>query len=112
MATFTWTISTLERDLIGDLAGGVIVAHWRCNAEQTQGSGDDAITFHATSYGTAGFTPDPSAEGYIAYDDLTESDVLGWVWGQSENWQTNIEDSLQAQIDGQITPATADGVPW
>ena len=108
MAAFTWTISTLERDLIGDLAGGVIVAHWRCNAEQTVG--DD--TFYATSYGTQGFTPDPSAEGYIAYDDLTESDVLGWVWGQSENWQTNVEDSLQAQIDGQITPATADGVPW
>ena len=112
MATFNWTISTLERGLLGDLAGGVIVAHWRVTAEQTEGTGDDAVTYTATSYGTQGFTPDPSAEGYIAYDDLTESDVLGWVWGQSENWQTNVEDSLQAQIDGQITPATADGVPW
>ena len=112
MATFNWTISTLERDLLGDLAGGVIVAHWRVTAEQTEGTGDDAVTYTASAYGTQGFTPDPSAEGYIAYDDLTESDVLGWVWGQSENWQTNIENSLQAQIDGQITPATADGVPW
>ena len=83
MATFNWTISTLERDLLGDLAGGVIVAHWRVNAEQSQGCGDVAITFHATPYMTEPFTPDPSAEGYIAYDDLTESDVLGWVWGKS-----------------------------
>jgi hypothetical protein len=112
MATFNWTISTLERDLIGDLAGGVIVAHWRVTEEQTEGTGDDAVTYTASAYGTQGFTPDPSSEGYIAYDALTESDVLGWVWGQSDDWQSNIEASLQANIDGQITPATADGVPW
>jgi len=112
MATFNWTISTLERDLIGDLAGGVIVAHWRVTAEQTEGTGADAVTYTAASYGTQGFTPDPSSDGYIAYDDLTESDVLGWVWAQSDDWQTNVEDSLQAQIDGQITPATATGTPW
>ena len=112
MATFNWTIATLERDLIGDLAGGVVVAHWRVTAEQTEGTGDDAITFHATSCGTQGFTPDPSAEGYIAYDALTESDVLGWVWAQSDDWQSNMEASLQANIDGQITPSTGDGVPW
>ena len=112
MATFNWTIATLERDLIGDLAGGVIVAHWRVTAEQTEGTGDDAVTYTATSYGTQGFTPDPSAEGYIAYDDLTESDVLGWVWAQSDDWQTDMEASLQANIDGQITPSTGDGVPW
>ena len=112
MATFNWTISTLERDLLGDLAGGVIVAHWRVTAEQTQGSGDDAVTYTVTSYGTQGFTPDPSSEGYIAYDDLTESDVLEWVWAQSDDWQSNMEASLQANIDGQITPSTADGVPW
>ena len=76
MATFTWVISTLERDLIGDLAGGVIVAHWRCNAEQTEGTGDDAVTYNATSYGTCGFTPDPTASDYIAYADLTEADVV------------------------------------
>ena len=112
MATFNWTIATLERDLLGDLAGGVIVAHWRVTAEQTEGTGDDAVTYTATSYGTQGFTPDPSSEGYIAYDALTESDVLGWVWGQSDDWQSSIEASLQANIDGQITPATANGVPW
>ena len=109
-ATFTWVISTLERDLIGDLAGGVIVAHWRCNAEQTEGTGDDAVTYNATSYGTCSFTPDPTSSDYIAYDDLTEADVIGWC--QSELDQDAVEASLQANIDAQITPTTGTGVPW
>ena len=107
MATFTWVISTLERDLLPeDMNGAVVVAHWRCNAEQVDG--DNTCT--ASSYGTCGFTPDPSASDYIAYADLTEADVIGWV--QAEVDQAAIEASLQANIDGQITPATANGVPW
>ena len=106
----TWTISTLERDLNGDLAGGVIVAHWRVTAEQTEGTGDDAVSYSASSYGTCGFTPDPTASDYIAYDDLTEADVIGWV--HADVGKDAIEASLQANIDEQITPATANGVPW
>jgi len=111
MATFTWVISTLERDLLPeDMNGAVVVAHWRCNAEQTEGTGDDAVTYTASSYGTCGFTPDPTSPDYIAYDDLTEADVIGWV--QADVDQDAIEASLQANIDGQITPATATGTPW
>jgi hypothetical protein len=111
MATFTWVISTLERDLLPeDMNGAVVVAHWRCNAEQTEGTGDDAVTYNATSYGTCGFTPDPTSSDYIAYADLTEADVIGWV--QADVNQDAIETSLQANIDGQITPTTGTGVPW
>ena len=111
MATFTWVISTLERDLLPeDMNGAVVVAHWRCNAEQTEGIGDDAVTYNATSYGTCGFTPDPTASDYIPYDQLTESDVVGWC--QSELDQDAIEAGLQANIDAQITPTTGTGVPW
>ena len=35
MATFNWTISTLERDLQpADMDGAIIVSHWRCTASQ------------------------------------------------------------------------------
>ena len=61
----TWTISTLERELSD---GGVVVAHWRATASETVGEGDEAVTYSASSYGTVGFTPDPSASGFIAYD--------------------------------------------
>ena len=95
----TWTISTLERTLAD---GGVTIAHWQATAVD----GD----FSASSYGTVGFTPDPSASGFIAYDSLTEADVIGWV--QAELDQDAIEASLAAQIEADKNPTQAAGVPW
>ena len=95
----TWTIGTLERELAD---GGVTVAHWRCTEED----GD----FSASSYGTVGFTPDPTASDYIAYDSLTEANVLGWVW--ESVGQDTVEAALTAKIEADKNPVTADGVPW
>ena len=103
----TWTISTLERNTAD---GGVTVAHWRVTEEETVGTGDDAVTYSASSYGTVGFTPDASAEGFVAYDSLDEATVLGWV--QAEVDQDAIEATLTANIAEQKNPVTADGVPW
>ena len=95
----TWTISTLERNTAD---GGVTVAHWRV----TEVDGD----YSASSYGTVGFTPDASAEGFVAYTDLSEATVLGWV--QAELDKDAIEAALTANITEQKNPVTADGVPW
>ena len=112
MATFNWVISTLERDLQpADMDGAVIVAHWRCNAEQTEGAGDDAVTYSATNYGTCGFTPDPSSSDYVPYDSITEEVALGWCWADGVD-KDGIEASLQASIDLQKNPVTASGTPW
>ena len=99
----TWTISTLERNTAD---GGVTVAHWRVTEEETVGDN----TYSASSYGTVGFTPDASAEGFVAYDSLDEATVLGWV--QAELDQDAIEATLTANIAEQKNPVTADGVPW
>jgi len=103
----TWTIVTLERNVAD---GGVTVAHWRVTETETVGEGDDAVTYSASCYGTVGFTPDADADGFIAYDDLTEADVLGWVYEEVDQAET--EAALAADIAGQKTPVTADGVPW
>ena len=103
----TWTIATLERELAD---GGVTVAHWRCTEEETVGTGDDAVTYSASSYGTVGFTPDPTASDFLAYDSLTESDVLEWVWESVDKDAT--EESLAAKIEAEKNPVTANGVPW
>jgi uncharacterized UBP type Zn finger protein len=99
----TWTISTLERNTAD---GGVTVAHWIVSEEETVGEN----TYSASSYGTVGFTPDASAEGYIAYGVLVEDTVLNWVWEQVD--KDAIEASLTANIELQKNPVTADGVPW
>jgi len=99
----TWTISTLERNTAD---GGVTVAHWRVSEEETVGEN----TYSASSYGTVGFTPDASAEGFVAYDSLDEATVLGWV--QAELDQDAIEAALTANIAEQKTPVTSTGTPW
>lgn len=103
----TWTIANLERELS---TGGVTVAHWRVTESETVGSGDDAVTYTASSYGTCGFTPDASDSGFVAYDSLTEATVLGWV--QAEVDQSATEAALTADIAAQKTPTTGDGTPW
>lgn len=107
-ATFNWTIATCERNMAD---GGVTMVHWRCDASETVGTGDDAVTHSASSYGTQGLTPDPSDSGFVAYDSLTEDTVKGWIWAADVD-QSAIEASLQAQIDESKTPTTGTGVPW
>ena len=95
----TWTIANLERNTAD---GGVVVAHWRVTAED----GD----YTASAYGTCGFTPDASADDFIAYENLTEADVLGWVWQSVDKDAT--ETALADNIEGQKAPATQAGLPW
>lgn len=106
--TKTWKIQQCDRELAN---GGITRANWRVNAEQTVGTGGDAVTYYATRYGTCRFTPDPESGDYTPYADVTEADVLGWCWADGVD-QTEIEASLQVQIDLQITPTTGEGVPW
>jgi len=106
--TTVWQISQMERTLAD---GGVVVCHWRANASETVGTGDDAVTYSASSYGTAGFSPDPTAPDYTPYADVTESQVLDWVWADGVD-KDAIEASLAANVEAQKNPTQASGVPW
>jgi len=102
----TWTISTLERNTSDD---GVVVAHWR--ASDSEVVGED--THSGSSYGTCGFTPDSSADGYTAYADITETQAIGWVKGSmGEEAVTALEASIATQIADSKAPAVATGTPW
>ncbi len=93
-----FSISTLE----SNTDGGVIVAHW--SVSKTEGENV------ATSYGTVSFTPDASAEGYVAYDSLTEETVIGWV--QEALDTEELEASLDADLAEQANPSVTVGTPW
>ena len=103
----TWTISTLERNTSDD---GVVVAHWRASDSEVVGTGDDAVTHSGSSYGTCGFTPDITTDGYIAYADITEAQAIGWV--QADVDADAIEAGIAAQIEASKAPAVAVGTPW
>ena len=97
--TYTWTIPTCEHDIA---TGGINVVHWRC----TGVDGDQS----ASSYGTVGLTPDPSAADFVAYADVTEAQAQAWVWGSVS--QADTEAAIAAKIDALINPTEASGTPW
>jgi len=93
-----FSLSSLE----SNKDGGVIVAHWQVN----KASGENV----ATSYGTVSFTPDADADGYVAYDSLTEDAVVAWV---QEALDTEaLEASLDADLAEQASPSVTVGTPW
>ena len=106
----TWTVVQLERNASDD---GVIVAHWRASDSEEVGTGDDAVTHYGSSYGTSGFTPDSSSDGYTAYAEITESQAIGWVKDDmGEDAVTALEASIASQIADSKAPAISTGVPW
>ena len=93
----TWNISQLDRNTSN---GFVTTAHWQATAVDGE---------HITSiYSTCSW-----ADGTvnIAYADLTQATVLGWVWANGVDKQAT-EDALAAQIALQKAPVTASGTPW
>ena len=99
MTDYTWTIATCEHDIA---TGGITVAHLRCSAVD----GD----FTASAYGTCGFTPDATSPDFKPYDEVTEAEVLGWVWGSVD--KAAAEASLETKIEAQKNPVSASGTPW
>ena len=97
--TYTWTIAQLERNKAD---GGVTVAHWRCKGVDGEAT--------ASSYGTTPWTPDAYASDFIAFADLTQANVLAWVWNTVV--KADVETAIADKINAELNPTTTAGVPW
>ena len=111
--TSTWSVTDMTHV---DADGGVIKAYWSCVA-----SSDTTPSYSASEGGKLLCTYDASASDYIAYADLTEANVLGWVYNSlivddetAAEAKARIETERTAKVQGQIDRATANssGVPW
>ena len=108
--TNTWSVSNMVRN---DSDGGVITVYWSCVASDG--------TYSATEGGKLRLTPDASADDFVAYDNLTEATVLGWVYDSliegeetADEAKARVEADRTAKVQGQIDRANtqADGLPW
>jgi hypothetical protein len=93
----TWNIAQLDRKTAD---GFVTTAHWRATATKD----DLSVSFYSTSSWKDG-------EPKIPYENLTEADVLSWVWANGVDKEVT-EALLAAQIEAQKNPVSATGVPW
>tara|TARA_R100001594_G_scaffold62992_1_gene97363 strand:+ start:622 stop:930 length:309 start_codon:yes stop_codon:yes gene_type:complete len=102
MATKTWQVNTLERELADGYVNKVI---YRVNGE------DGTYKFRAT-----GSVELPKPETLVPYDDLTEEIVLGWVKtkldADNAGSVANIEAAVENGVNIQKTPTHGTGVPW
>ena len=108
--TTKWSVNDMTHK---DSDGGVFLVRWSLTA--TDG------TYSAQEGDKLQCTANPSASDYIAYADLKESDVLGWVYDSLKTGdetaaeaKKRIEDVRTAKVQGQIDRAAANsnGVPW
>lgn len=100
-ATITWDIATLERQLSD---GMVTTVHYTVLAEDQDKT--------SSAYGSLGLDP-ADLSNFIAYDDLTKAEVIGWVKDKLGTEQVaNIETGLENQIELELNPTSASGVPW
>ena len=108
MATKTWQINTLERELAD---GYVKKAIYRVNGA------DGTYSFRAT-----GEVNLPKPSTLVPYKDLTETTVLGWVKARIDeiaNAQdpkgvtvADIEKAVEDGVNEQKTPTSGVGKPW
>lgn len=110
--TTTWSILDMKRTASN---GGVNTVYWECSAANDSGNET------AVEAGKLRLNPDPSDPDFIAYDSLTEADVLGWVYKSlieddetADEAKARIEADRTAKVNAQITKNAeeANGMPW
>ena len=106
--TVTWSINTLERELAD---GYVFTAHYSVNAVSSA-LNPEGSNYSQGAYGSVGLER-PEGD-LVAFDDLTEDQVIGWVKAKlgGDEKVAEIEAALQARLDEVITPTKINGVPW
>ena len=108
----TWSVTNMQHT---DADGGVFLVYWSMVA-----ASDGTPSYTASEGGKLRTTPDASAPDFIPYADLTEADVLGWVYNSlitgdetAAEAKARVEADRTAKVQKQIdATTTATGTPW
>lgn len=102
--THTWEIHNLKRTLSEGL---ILTASYYC---KTEFNGESARTVNEIGLPYK----DTSAADFIAYEDLTQDIVLGWVTGSLDTASiySNHSSSIAETINAKNASTVEDGTPW
>ena len=109
----TWSVTDMQHT---DADGGVFLVYWSMVA-----ASDGTPSYTASEGGKLRTTPDASSPDFTPYADLTEADVLGWVYNSlitgdetAAEAKARVEADRTAKVQKQIDAAatTASGTPW
>jgi hypothetical protein len=104
MTVFIWVVTSVDvsTEVLAGHDDVVTVVYWKCSGEQ------DGYTAYLERNSVISYDP----ATYVPYADLTEAQVLGWVFAAG-NTQANTEAEIQQMLDAQITPTVVSPeLPW
>lgn len=109
-ATITWRVGVMECYPTYDQNTDVVfTVHWDCLGSETL----SGSTYNGRVYGSTGVTYHSGSE-FIPYENLTQPQVLGWVWdAMGSGSKENYENAVQGQINNLINPPiVTPPLPW
>jgi hypothetical protein len=102
----TWKIEwmNVSSSSINGFQQVVLNAGWRCEAEEND--------LKTAVYGSISF-PQPVLNGqFTPYNQLTEANVLSWVWENGVN-KAETEEAALVQLNSLLNPPTVNqALPW
>jgi len=104
--TTTWSIDWLQAATqeINGFTEVVLSAGWRCTGVDGE--------FSASAYGSVTFPQPEEGGSYTPYADLTEEQVLGWVWENGVDKDAT-EASVAGQVEALVNPSViTPPLPW
>lgn len=104
MTTFNWSVTAMDcYPQVDGETDVVFTVHWTC-------SGVDG-DYTAYVYSTCS-VPAPTGSAFTPYADLTQEQVLGWIWANGVDKDAT-EVAVQSQIENQINPpVVTPPLPW
>lgn len=101
--TYTWTVTNMSV-LQTPEPDFVVRANWLC-------SGVDGE--YSASIGASSSFTDVEGGTFTAYSDLTEAEVLAWIWAKDgkEGAEANVEGQIESQKNPPVSP-TVEPLPW
>ena len=110
--TYTWTVTNMSV-LQTPQPDFVVDAQWLCSGVDDASTEENPLV--ANISGIQSF-PDQQGDDFVPYANLTEAEVLGWIWEQmGANGKSNSEACVEGQINSMINPPvspTVEPLPW
>jgi len=99
-------VQLYRRSQVEQLSNVVFNVHWSATATQTDQNG---IQYTATVVHSSPVELN-SQSNFLPFDSLTEEIVLSWIMPNIDT--TEIQESLQQELNAQINPPVLAGLPW
>lgn len=108
--TYAWALKSIKKADAGGLQGIIVQTTWTCTG--TDEEGDEGVFNGATPFGLDDVSPDD----FVAYEDLTEAQVLAWIQAVVVGaYKEHVDAQIAKQISAKKTPVeeVSEGAfPW